>query len=271
MNGSLFGVHALAGLDATTGKVVNCFTGWIPNRSAVKALVNDGTNFYLGAEGTGGGVFDGRAAGRLSDGAQVWKDTCLGATQAVLPYKGVLYSGSHAHDCYSTPRAASPDINNRQHFLAQSISDKTILPWFPDTNDGIGEQIGPRALTMADGILWAGGEFTTVNEQAAAGPDPVRGGPGHRGAAGAAAQRRELLPGQDHAELEGLVGPGQRRPDLQDLPRRRLSDLARPGLALLEPARHELHGHRGARRPSTATRSRSPTAPTSPGATARST
>jgi len=163
VNGSLFGVHALAGLDATTGRVVNSFTGWIPNRSAVKSLVNDGTNFYLGAEGTGGGVFDGRAAGRLSDGGQLWKDTCLGATQAVLPYKGVLYSGSHAHDCSNTPGGFT-DIGNRQHFLAQSISDKTILPWFPDTNDGIGEQIGPRALTMADGVLWAGGEFTVVND-----------------------------------------------------------------------------------------------------------
>ncbi|WP_369355447.1 fibronectin type III domain-containing protein [Streptomyces sp. cg2] len=163
VNGTRSSVHALAGLDATTGRVVNTFTGWIPRRSAVKALTNDGTNFYLGAEGTGGGVFDGRIAGRLSDGAMLWKDTCLGATQAVLPYKGVLYSASHAHDCHDTP-GGFPDINNRQHFLAQSIADKTILPWFPDTNDGIGEQIGPRALTMADGVLWAGGGFTTVNE-----------------------------------------------------------------------------------------------------------
>ncbi|MEU9124877.1 fibronectin type III domain-containing protein [Streptomyces sp. NPDC048506] len=163
VNGSLLGVHALAGLDATTGRVVDAFSGWIPQRSAVKTLVNDGTNFYLGAEGTGGGVFDGRIAGRLADGSQIWKDTCLGATQAVLPYKGVLYSGSHAHDCSDTPGGFT-DIKNRQHFLAQSIADKTILPWFPDTNDGIGEQIGPRALTMADGILWAGGEFTTVND-----------------------------------------------------------------------------------------------------------
>lgn len=164
VNGSLAGVHALAGLDATTGKVVDSFSGWIPQRSAVKTLVNDGTHFYLGAEGTGGGVFDGRIAGRLADGSQIWKDTCLGATQAVLPYKGVLYSGSHAHNCSDTP-GGFPDIGNRQHFLAQSIADKTILPWFPDTNDGIGEQIGPRTLAMADGILWAGGEFTTVNDK----------------------------------------------------------------------------------------------------------
>ncbi|GAU69257.1 hypothetical protein SSP35_11_00760 [Streptomyces sp. NBRC 110611] len=163
VNGSPPGVHALAGLDATTGKVVDTFKGWIPRRSAVKALTHDGTRFYLGAEGTGGGVFDGRIAGRLADGSQLWKDTCLGATQAVLPYRGVLYSGSHAHNCSGTP-GGFPEIRNRQHFLAQSIEDKTLLPWFPDTNDGIGERIGPRALAMADGILWAGGEFTTVNE-----------------------------------------------------------------------------------------------------------
>ncbi|MDG9704018.1 fibronectin type III domain-containing protein [Streptomyces sp. DH37] len=165
INGSLLNsVHGLVGLDATTGRITDRFTGWIPRRSAVKSLVNDGTNFYLGAEGTGGGVFDGRAAGRLSDGALLWKDTCLGATQAVVPYQGVLYSASHAHNCDQTP-GGFPEHNNRQHLLAQSISDETILPWFPDTNDGIGEQIGPRAMVMADGILWTGGEFTTVNEK----------------------------------------------------------------------------------------------------------
>jgi len=165
VNGSLLNsVHGLVGLDATTGRITDTFTGWIPRRSAVKALVNDGTNFYLGAEGTGGGVFDGRAAGRLSDGAMLWKDTCLGATQAVVPHQGVLYSGSHAHDCGSTP-GGFPEHQNRQHLLAQSIADKTILPWFPDTNGGIGEKVGPRTMVVADGILWTGGEFTTVNDQ----------------------------------------------------------------------------------------------------------
>lgn len=156
--------HALVGLNATTGATKHAFSGWIPKNSAVKALANDGTNFYLGAEGTGGGVFDGRIEGSLATGDLKWRDTCLGATQAVLPYKGVLYSGSHAHDCGSTP-GGFPDIGNRQHLLAQSIDDKTILPWFPDTNDGIGEQIGPRTMVMAGDILWVGGEFTTVDDQ----------------------------------------------------------------------------------------------------------
>ncbi|MFD7920895.1 fibronectin type III domain-containing protein [Streptomyces sp. NPDC059740] len=155
--------QALVGLDAGTGAVTHPFTGWIPAKSAVKVLINDGTNFYVGAEGTGHLVFDGRIAGRLSDGGMVWKDTCLGATQALVATGGVLYSASHAHNCQDTP-GGFPDEGFRQHFLAQSVTDRTILPWFPDTDDGIGEGIGPRALAMADGVLWAGGEFTQVND-----------------------------------------------------------------------------------------------------------
>ena len=90
----------------------------MPTNSVVKVLVKDSTNFYVGAEGTGGGVFDGRIAGVLATGAQVWKDVCLGATQALAVYQGVLYSGSHAHDCSQTP-GGFPD-GKRHHLLAQS-------------------------------------------------------------------------------------------------------------------------------------------------------
>jgi hypothetical protein len=109
-------------------------------------------------------VFDGRLAMNWSTLDQRWRDTCLGATQAVVSYQGVLYSGSHAHDCKNTPGGFT-DIGNRQHLLGQSINDKTILAWFPDTNDGLGEKIGPRSMAMAGDILWVGGEFTTVNEK----------------------------------------------------------------------------------------------------------
>lgn len=67
----------------------------------VKDIATDATGFYTGNEGTGGGVFDGRIALDLGDFNQRWRDTCLGATQAVLPYQNVLYSASHAHDCSS--------------------------------------------------------------------------------------------------------------------------------------------------------------------------
>ncbi len=156
--------RALAALDPTSGATKKTFPNWLPSASAVKGLANDGTYFYLAAEGTGS--FDGRIAGVLSTGAMKWRDACLGATQAVLPHKGVLYSVSHAHNCGTTP-GGFPEHSNRQHLLAQSVADKTILPWFPDTNDGIGEGIGPRAMTMTTGeILWVGGEFTSVNGKA---------------------------------------------------------------------------------------------------------
>ncbi|MFJ9683220.1 LamG-like jellyroll fold domain-containing protein [Streptomyces sp. NPDC101194] len=157
--------HALAVVDATTGAVTKSYpAGFIPNTSTVQDLATDATGFYTANEGTGGGVFDGRIALNLSNFEQRWRDTCLGATQAVLVHNGVLYSGSHAHDCSSM--GEFPD-QPRRHLLAQSVGDPKLLPWFPDTNDGIGEPVGPRVMAQADKgghhYLWVGGEFTTVN------------------------------------------------------------------------------------------------------------
>ena len=156
--------RALVTLNATSGATMLSYPGWFPPQSSVKAIARDTTRFYVGAEGHGPGIFDGRIAGRLTNGTMVWKDTCRGATQALVPFQGVLYSASHAHDCAETP-GGFPDRGDRQHLLAQSMSDRRILHWFPDTNDGLGEHVGPRALAVAQGILWAGGEFTQVNEK----------------------------------------------------------------------------------------------------------
>ncbi|MEV0007041.1 LamG domain-containing protein [Streptomyces sp. NPDC051840] len=156
--------HALAVVDATTGALTKSYPGFIPNTSTVQDLTTDATGLYTANEGTGGGVFDGRIAIDLDDYQQRWRDTCLGATQAVLVHSGVLYSGSHAHDCASM--GEFPD-QPRKHLLAQSVDDPALLPWFPDTNDGIGEPVGPRVMAQTDKggrhYLWVGGEFTTVN------------------------------------------------------------------------------------------------------------
>ncbi|MFH9617079.1 LamG-like jellyroll fold domain-containing protein [Streptomyces pratensis] len=156
--------HALAVVDATTGALARSYPGFIPNTSTVQDLTTDATGLYTANEGTGGGVFDGRIAIDLDDYEQRWRDTCLGATQAVLVHSGVLYSGSHAHDCASMGGFADQP---RKHLLAQSVDDPTLLPWFPDTNDGIGEPVGPRVMAQTDKgghhYLWVGGEFTTVN------------------------------------------------------------------------------------------------------------
>ncbi|RSS79241.1 LamG-like jellyroll fold domain-containing protein [Streptomyces sp. WAC06614] len=156
--------HALAAVDATSGALARSYPGFIETNSVVKDIATDATGFYTANEGTGGGVFDGRIALNLSDLGQRWRDTCLGATQAVLPYQNVLYSASHAHDCSGV--GEFPD-GQRHHLLAQPTGGTGKLGWSPDTNDGIGEGIGPRVMTVGSkaGVqyLWVGGEFTTVN------------------------------------------------------------------------------------------------------------
>ncbi|MES9506992.1 LamG domain-containing protein [Streptomyces sp. NPDC000609] len=171
--------HALAVVDATTGAVAKSYpAGFIPDTSVVKDLATDATGFYTANEGTGGGVFDGRIALNLSNFEQRWRDTCLGATQAVQVHNGVLYSGSHAHDCATM--GEFPD-QPRKHLLAQSVDDPKLLPWFPDTNDGIGEPVGPRVMAQTDKgghhYLWVGGEFTTVNGAAQQGLTRFADGP----------------------------------------------------------------------------------------------
>jgi hypothetical protein len=166
MNGA--SSHALAVVDATTGANVKTYPGFIPATSTVQTLAEDATGFYTGNEGTGTGVFDGRIAINFHDLDQRWRDTCLGATQSVAVYHGVLYSASHAHDCSSMGQF--PQLtDDRQHLLAESVDNpKPLLGWFPDTDDGPKgtEQIGPRAITVASGggadYMWVGGEFTRI-------------------------------------------------------------------------------------------------------------
>ncbi|MFD8147915.1 DNRLRE domain-containing protein [Streptomyces sp. NPDC059708] len=156
--------HALAVVDAVSGALTKGYPGFIETNSVVKDIATDATGFYTANEGTGGGVFDGRIALNLSDFGQRWRDTCLGATQAVLPYQNVLYSASHAHDCSSV--GEYPD-GQRHHLLAQPTTSVGKLGWAPDTNDGVGEGIGPRVMTVGSkngtAYLWVGGEFTAVN------------------------------------------------------------------------------------------------------------
>lgn len=160
--------HSIAIVDAVSGANIKTYDpSFVSSRSQTKGIYsgNDG-QFYVSNEGTGGGVFDGRFAVNWNTGEEVWRDTCLGATQATLEYLGTLYSASHAHDCRTNN---SFQDGKRNFFLAQNTSDGKLLGWHPNANDGTGEGIGPRAMTVARGatpsedILYYGGEFTRVN------------------------------------------------------------------------------------------------------------
>ncbi|MFE1859107.1 LamG domain-containing protein [Streptomyces anandii] len=171
--------HALAITDATTGAVTRAYPrGFFPDTSVVKDITADAGGLYTANEGTGGGVFDGRTAFEPDTFAQRWRDTCLGATQALQLYKGLLYSASHAHDC--STMGEYPD-GQRRHLLAEGLGDGKLVGWAPDTNDGIGEGIGPRVFTLAPkggtDYLWVGGEFTTVGGTAQQSLTRVSSGP----------------------------------------------------------------------------------------------
>ena len=174
---------------ATAGKTnVHTFSGVIVANSVIKDVVSDGTNLYTASEGSGLGVFDGRMAFRWSDYSQLWIDKCLGATQAVAVYSGILYGASHGHDCSNNTAVVEWPDGIRHHLHAQPVSASTnppaFVPWFPDTSDchyvsnGSGgvmceaqdgraiEGIGPRDLAIAtDGTrhwIFVVGEFTDV-------------------------------------------------------------------------------------------------------------
>ncbi len=162
--------HSIAVVDSATGaNIQNYARGFIPDTSVTKTIWSDGSKFYVGNEGTGGGVFDGRLAVDWATLTQVWRDNCLGATQALVTFQGTLYIASHAHNCSSNNAFGD---GARNFFMAEGTSTPTILQWFPTANDGINEGIGPRALTVATGsnsgknYLWYGGEFTQVNGKA---------------------------------------------------------------------------------------------------------
>lgn len=180
--------RALAVVDNGTGANLRTYpsAGYIPVNAVIKDVTSDASSFYIAGEGMGSRSFDGRARLSLDNNfEQIWKDTCQGATQAVLPYKGVLYSGHHVHDCSSMNGFAD---GTRRHLSAQDVDNPyPFLGWSPDTNGGSGEGLGPRALaatgTGSGDVLWVAGEFTTANGTAQQGltrfgPGPASAAPG---------------------------------------------------------------------------------------------
>ncbi len=175
MNGDT-GVHGAAALSTADGSNLPFAAGdVIPTPSPgcfshIKDIQVDVDSIYFAAEGTGGGCFDGTFAANQSDGSLKWVSRCLGATQGIEVLAGQLYTGSHAHDCLGD-RPGDPDafaetgwsLGYSRKLLARSTTDGLLSTWYPNTNGGTGEGLGPRVMAT-DGVqLFVGGEFTTVN------------------------------------------------------------------------------------------------------------
>jgi hypothetical protein len=173
LNGS--NENAVGAVDATTGALTQWSSRPIqaPNGSqfsGVTELVVVGPTVFGGAHGEGGGVFDGRFAVDTNTGTTKWKDTCLGATTTIAVQNGVVYSGSHAHDCSSMGGWSQTNPVTYQRLLAETAdsggaSKNKLLHWFPSVNTGPADSYykqGPWAMANDSSYLWIGGEFTKV-------------------------------------------------------------------------------------------------------------
>ncbi|MFC3686882.1 LamG-like jellyroll fold domain-containing protein [Aquipuribacter hungaricus] len=169
--------QAAAVVDATTGQVLPLPAAQeaIPRRTPgciveTTDIAVDSTTAYYSAEGTGGGCFDGTFAAQHAGGTTKWISRCLGATQGVTLLDGVLYTGSHAHDC-SGDRSFDPDAFTEtgwsrglsRKLLARGADDGALESWYPNTNGGAAGGLGPRTLANDGSQVFVGGEFTTVN------------------------------------------------------------------------------------------------------------
>jgi hypothetical protein len=175
------GVAQLSQTDATNGPMS---TSIVPDvvgttHSDVKTLTTDGTSIFLGAEGTGYGIFDGTASINPSTGNANWQSTCLGATQAIAVVGGALYIGSHSHNCSSLSGGGfgqlpfNGDYRSWHHLIAEQTGSGQLLNWFPTVNNGPttdASYLGPRAMATDGTTLFVGGEFTTTTVNGVASP-----------------------------------------------------------------------------------------------------
>ena len=151
----------------------------IPALSDVHDLAIDTTGFYTGNEGHGTGVFDGRLAIDWGTWATRWKDDCLGATQSLASTRAC--STAARTRTTAAPRDEFPDGSGTTCSPSRRATGAAAL--VPDTNDGLGEALGPRDMVVAPTARPAtrcgsSGEFTTVN--GAPQPGITRFVPGHR-------------------------------------------------------------------------------------------
>ena len=162
--------QAIGSTDPATGASEPWAATIVPNRprctSAVKDIIVRGGRAYIANEGTGLGCFDGTWAAKISNGALIWENQCLGATQSIAIVNGWLYKGSHAHDCAFTP-GGFPEVPvaNSVHKVTHRLLDESLAGgalghWNPNTN---GNKLGPRVMATDGRQLFLGGDFTTVN------------------------------------------------------------------------------------------------------------
>lgn len=172
-------LHGSASLSPTTGALEPwAANGVLPNTALCTSIgttvIIVGTTAYIAGDGLQPGCYDGDFAATVSDGTVIWNSPCGGATEALAMIGGVLYKGSHMHDCSYTQGGKFGGFSGGlfrssftfHHLIAQDPSDGSFEHWSPDTNGANGTKAGPYALATDGTQLFLGGDFTTVNSKA---------------------------------------------------------------------------------------------------------
>lgn len=129
----------------------------------VKDIDTLGNKVFVANGGDGVGCYDGVLAADASTGKLLWKNNCLGATEAIKAIGNWVYKGSHAHDCSDS--GAFGDGTGTHYLLVESAINGKIGPWFPNTdaNQNSTTKVGPLAMAGTATDLWVGGDFVHVN------------------------------------------------------------------------------------------------------------
>lgn len=161
--------HAIGAVSASgTGANVAWQDKRIAATAVVTSTIKSGGVIYTTGLDTTGSWNEGVTAYNPMTGAAVWNDGCSGASHSAAVLRGVVYVGSHSHDCSAMINGFGEQYHGygsddaRRYTLRAEVpsgSRAALLHWFPTTNDGNG------AYDMAADAnnLWIGGEFTKVD------------------------------------------------------------------------------------------------------------
>lgn len=159
--------HGLTALDPVTGEPATWSSNRIVNVASVTSVTVIGDRVYSTADAAGS-TSEGVIGFDAATGADLWYDSCRGASHSMTIVRGVVYAGSHSHDCgamegaYPEQYQSYGTDDRRRYTLRAEVPSgvgATYLPWSPRTNDGN----GANAMATDDNTLWIGGEFTSVD------------------------------------------------------------------------------------------------------------
>jgi hypothetical protein len=169
-------IGGMASVDPITGALQDWAANSVQSINVacsgrVSDIITDGTNAYVTAIGDPPGCYEGTYSANISTGQINWNEPCLGAGQALAVLHGILYKGSHQHDCGFAPGGdfggfvggLDRDDFLHHHLIAQNTANGSFVHWTPNTNGSGSTNVGPLAMTTDGSQIIVGGDFTTVD------------------------------------------------------------------------------------------------------------